>query len=179
MAFKKPSPLPSGYSSSFCFRNSAPCPVSALLSDLPSTSPPEAAILERCRYVVPTTSFLVRRSLCERTGEGLYPGIYTLTQQQSGGAGKVPRPQKSSCPMGLKLYCTLRITWKPQLSSPLQALDLIKAGVENRNLHLHKYISQLILIQMALQPPTEKRDSVKSFQLWKLRFVHRGQGICL
>lgn len=34
-----------------------------LLNYLPSTSPPEEAIFERLKYVVPTTSFLVRRSL--------------------------------------------------------------------------------------------------------------------
>lgn len=34
-----------------------------LLHQLPSTSPPEEAIFERLKYVVPTTSFFVRRSL--------------------------------------------------------------------------------------------------------------------
>lgn len=34
-----------------------------LLNQLPSTSPPEEAIFERLKYVVPTTSFFVRRSL--------------------------------------------------------------------------------------------------------------------
>lgn len=37
-----------------------------LLNYLPSTSPPEEAIFERLKYVVPTTSFLVRRSLKKR-----------------------------------------------------------------------------------------------------------------
>lgn len=34
-----------------------------VLNYLPPTSPPEEAIFERLKYVVPTTSFLVRRSL--------------------------------------------------------------------------------------------------------------------
>ena len=38
------------------------------LDHSPSTSLPEAAILERYRYVVPTTSFLVSRSLCKTRG---------------------------------------------------------------------------------------------------------------
>lgn len=37
-----------------------------LLKELPSISPPEEAIFERLKYVVPTTSFFVSRSLQKR-----------------------------------------------------------------------------------------------------------------
>lgn len=101
-------------------RNPAPRLIPALLSDLPSTSPPEAAILERCRYVVPTISFLVRRSLCKRTGSDLYLGRYIFISTTTRQRWKRPQTSEtilSSGPQAVMYFKNHLETpeWSPEL----------------------------------------------------------------
>lgn len=58
-----------------------------LLKELPSISPPEEAIFERLKYVVPTTSFFVSRSLQKRNKkERFYLNIMLVITH----SGKLP-----------------------------------------------------------------------------------------
>lgn len=54
-----------------------------LLNQLPSTSPPEEAIFERLKYVVPTTSFFVSRSLQKKKKKRFYLNIMLVITHRS------------------------------------------------------------------------------------------------